>query len=264
MMISLKAMQTSFATTKHPLFQTGGRTLKKKNPIVILCVGKPKDTNSEPEPEESPTEGDVRKQELLARIAMLQAQKVRLTDYLDERSAYLTQFAEEASAEFDQIGENALKDLDEASARIMENIESRMQAFEESAELNKLDIEKSEKQLADFEGQIEKDRNEGLFFMNLRERKPADKAKAKEEAEKIKELNIDSAGSKTRRNIYLVLIGLIVIGIADSLTSSSSGWQKTAVLGVILVGLLSQLIYEQKILSETERNLKEITQDKKE
>ena len=36
------------------------------------------------------TEGDSRKQELLARIAMLQAQKVRLTDYLDERSAYLS------------------------------------------------------------------------------------------------------------------------------------------------------------------------------
>jgi hypothetical protein len=30
---------------------------------------------------------------------MLQAQKVRLTDYLDERSAYLTQFAEEANAD---------------------------------------------------------------------------------------------------------------------------------------------------------------------
>lgn len=49
---------------------------------------------------------------------MLQAQKVRLTDYLDERSAYLTQFAEEANAEIDQIGENALKELDEAGTRV--------------------------------------------------------------------------------------------------------------------------------------------------
>lgn len=49
---------------------------------------------------------------------MLQAQKVRLTDFLDERSAFLTQFAEDANAEFDQIGENALKELDEASARV--------------------------------------------------------------------------------------------------------------------------------------------------
>ncbi|KAG5253314.1 8-amino-7-oxononanoate synthase [Salix suchowensis] len=38
---------------------------------------------------------------------MLQAQKVRLTDYLDERSAYLTQFAEKTKAEFDKIGEDA-------------------------------------------------------------------------------------------------------------------------------------------------------------
>lgn len=49
---------------------------------------------------------------------MLQAQKLRLTDYLDERSAFLTQFAEEANAEIDQIGENALKELDEAGSRV--------------------------------------------------------------------------------------------------------------------------------------------------
>lgn len=49
---------------------------------------------------------------------MLQAQKLRLTDYLDERSAFLTQFSEEANAEIDQIGENALKELDEAGSRV--------------------------------------------------------------------------------------------------------------------------------------------------
>ncbi|GKC68696.1 UPF0503 protein, chloroplastic, partial [Tanacetum coccineum] len=61
------------------------------------------DANS---PKEPSPDGDAKKQELLARIAMLQAQKVRLTDFLDERSAYLTQFAEEANVEFDQVGEN--------------------------------------------------------------------------------------------------------------------------------------------------------------
>lgn len=74
--------------------------------------------SNESNSQSSQPEGDPKKQELLARIAMLQAQKLRLTDYLDERSAYLTQFAEEASAEIDAIGENALKDLDEASARV--------------------------------------------------------------------------------------------------------------------------------------------------
>ncbi|XWS55559.1 hypothetical protein CRYUN_Cryun09bG0010500 [Craigia yunnanensis] len=73
---------------------------------------------------------------------MLQAQKVRLTDYLDERSAYLTQFDEEANADFDKVGEDALKGLEEPGERIMENIGSQMQAFEETQELNRQEIEK--------------------------------------------------------------------------------------------------------------------------
>ncbi|XWS67198.1 hypothetical protein CRYUN_Cryun05aG0267200 [Craigia yunnanensis] len=49
----------------------------------------------------------------------------------------------------------------------------------------------------------------GWFFKNLTERKPIYKAKAKEEAEKIKEITKEKAGSKTRRNIYLALIALL-------------------------------------------------------
>lgn len=109
-MISLKCIQTSFTPTKNVLFQKRG--LAKRNSILFLCK------SNESDSEAPPPEGDRKKQELLARIAMLQTQKVRLTDYLDERSSYLTQFAEEANAEFDQIGENALKELDETSARV--------------------------------------------------------------------------------------------------------------------------------------------------
>lgn len=145
----------------------------------------------------------------------------------------------------------------------MGNIESRMQAFEESVELNKLEIEENENKLEEFEGQIENDRNEWLFFKNLRQSTPADKAKAKEETEKIKEVTKESAGSKTRRKIYLALIGLIVISIADSLLSSSSDWGKVAVLGAILVALLSQFIYEQRMSSETENTEKGKTEEEK-
>lgn len=143
----------------------------------------------------------------------------------------------------------------------MGNIESRMQAFEESVGLNKLEIEENENKLEEFEGQIENDRNEWFFFKNLRQSKPADKAKAKEETEKIKEVTKERAGSKTRRNIYLALIGLIVINIADSLLSSSSNWGKVAVLGAILVALLSQFIYEQRMSSETENTEKGKTEE---
>ncbi|KAE8716405.1 putative pentatricopeptide repeat-containing protein [Hibiscus syriacus] len=147
-----------------------------------------------------------RNQELLAQIAMLQAQKVCLTDYLNERSAYLTQFAEEANAEFNKVGEDALEGLEESGERIMENIESQMQAFEESQELNRQEIEMNEDQLAEFEGQIEKERNEGLFFKNLTDKMPIiDKEKAKEEAEKIKEITKEKAGSKKQGGIFTLL-----------------------------------------------------------
>lgn len=139
-----------------------------------------------------------------------------------------------------------------------------MQAFEESAESNKLELEKNEEKLAEFEGQIEEERNEGLFFKNLGQKKPVEKEKAKDEMEKIRDLTKESAGIKTRRNIYLALIGLLIIGIVDSLISSSSDWRKVPVLGVILVGVLSQVIYEQSMLSETERTQESKTEEEKE
>ncbi|KAL4311167.1 hypothetical protein GQ457_01G018670 [Hibiscus cannabinus] len=250
-MIALKLIQASFTTSnKHAFFQTRRRIAYAKN--SILCLSKP----NEPESDSDPKEGDTRKQELLAQIAMLQAQKVRLTDYLDERSAYLTQFAEEANAEFDKVGEDALKGLEEAGERIMENIDSQMQAFEESQELNRQEIEMNEDQLAEFEGQMDKERNEGLFFKNLTEKKPIiDKEKAKEEAEKIKEITKEKVGSKARRNLYLALIALLALVIADSFVSASD-WRKVAVLGAILVALFSQFIYEQTLLSEAEKTEK--------
>ena len=138
-----------------------------------------------------------------------------------------------------------------------------MQAFEESVQLNKLDIEKNKKNLADFEYQIEKDRNEGLFFKNLRQRTPSEKANAKEEIKKIRDVSTKSVRSKTRRNIYLGLIGLLAIGITDLLISSSSDWRKAIILIVILVALLSQFIYEQRMLSAIQRTGKEKPQEEK-
>lgn len=111
-MTTLKVIQTSFTASKPISFNAARLSNNKK--ISTLCLCKSVDSNSE----ESSPEGDKRKQELLARIAQLQAQKVRLTDYLDEKSSSLSQFAEEAEAELDRIGEDALKELDEAGDRV--------------------------------------------------------------------------------------------------------------------------------------------------
>lgn len=75
----------------------------------FICAGGSEDAEFDSSP---PPGGDKRQQEVLAKIAMLQAQKVRISDFLDERSAYLTKFAKDADSEFDLIGQNAMKELE--------------------------------------------------------------------------------------------------------------------------------------------------------
>ncbi|KAK7294646.1 hypothetical protein RJT34_17536 [Clitoria ternatea] len=239
-MIALKPIHPSFSPTNIIYNIHRSRFLNTRS--SILCLSKSNESDSQ-----APQPGDIRKQELLAQIAMLQTQKVRLTDYIEERSAYLTQFGEEARVEFDKIGEDALKGLDEASARITANMESQMLEFEESAELNRQEIQERENILEEFEVQIEDGRNEGLFFKNLGKKAPVDKAKAKVEAEKIMNVTREKAGGRTRKSIYLFFIGLLTFAIVDSIASPSTDWRKVAVLGAIVVALLSQFIYEQNI-----------------
>ncbi|KAL4557867.1 hypothetical protein LXL04_036061 [Taraxacum kok-saghyz] len=262
-MISLQSIQTTtFATTTNHDFFYKIKTHHHHHHSRLFLRKSRKD--SDENSNTTSDEGDSRKQDILARMAMLQAQKVRLTDYLDERSDYLTKFAEDANAEFDQVGENALKELDEASARIMGNIESQMQAFEESSETSKLEIEENQKKLDEFEVRFENERNEGLFFKSLgQSNMPIDPTMAKEEAEKLRESTKQIAGTKTRRYIYLGLIGLISVSLIDSLISQSFDWRKGGILGVILVGLVTQLTYEQKMLAETKSTDTERRQDKK-
>lgn len=125
-----------------------------------------------------------------------------------------------------------------------------MLAFEESNELNKKDIEESESKVMEIEGQMEVDRNEGLFFKNLGQKGPLfDKAKAKEEDEKMKDvITREKNERKTRKNVYLFFIGLLSYGMVGSINVSSlsdTDWKKVAVLGAILLALFSQFIYEQ-------------------
>ncbi|CAJ2656030.1 unnamed protein product [Trifolium pratense] len=234
---------TTIFTTLYPQHIT-----RIRRSSVFLCLST-NNSNDESDNNSQP-KGDVQNQELLAQLAMLETEKVRLTDYLDERSEYLTQFGEEAKAELDKIGEEALKGLDESSDRITAKLESEMLAIEESNELNRLEIDESENRVMEIEGQMEVDRNEGLFFKNLGQRGPnVDRAKAKEEFENIKDVTTrEENGRKTRKNVYLFFIGLFTYGIVGSInvsSLSSTDWKRVAVLGAILVALFTQFSYEQ-------------------
>lgn len=137
-----------------------------------------------------------------------------------------------------------------------------MQAFEENAESNRNDIEKNEQNLAEFEDKMELDRKEGLFFKNLtgQKKKPSEQAYApEEEMQKLRLVDREHAGSKARRSIYLALICLLALTILNALiTSPAVAWQKIAALALILVALIAQLAYEQKMSSaEAQKTAKE-------
>ncbi|KAL4188430.1 hypothetical protein AMTRI_Chr08g160090 [Amborella trichopoda] len=246
-MTTVKAILSSFPYTypSSPPRHSRISNQRKRTRVLVACSSN--DTGSSPQ---NP-EGDEKTQDLLAKIAHLQAQKVRLTDYLDERSAYLTQFAEEANTEFDAIAEDTLKGLDQAEERIMQNL----RAFEESMGSNKAEIERSERELADFEEQMEKDRNDGLFFKSLGkaapERQEFQRAKAKEEVQKLKEVTSKSTQMGIRKNIYLLLLGLLTLSVVDYVSSFPKlDWRKASFLGAVLLALLAQFLYEQTMSSE--------------
>ena len=127
-----------------------------------------------------------------------------------------------------------------------------MQAFEETAEIQRQEIEMNERVLEDFEDWIEEEKNEGMFFKSLGKVKPQSKeeikVKAKIEAQKVREIAKESAGSKTRMNIYLALMAILGLTIANAVFATPEvEWRKVAALGLIFIGLVAQVIYEQDI-----------------
>ncbi|XP_078178692.1 8-amino-7-oxononanoate synthase [Carex rostrata] len=251
-MISLNSIQSCHSPPHRA--KTGFS--KGKRRLICTCSSRDESTDSA-----SPVGGDRRKQEILAQIAMLQAQKVRVVDFIDDRTKDLTKFGEDYNEELEEIGKNVLSNLDETSGQIMERLDGRMQEFDEAAEIRWKEIEENEMMLKEFEKGIEKGRNEGLFFKSLKDKKseiePEAKMAAKAEAEKIKEISKEKAGSKFRRNIYRALMAILAIAIGDGIFAAPGGeveWRKVAALGLILIGLVAQIIYEQDFSSNSQDN----------
>src|ERR1044072_1312400 len=82
-MIALKSIHPSFKPSNFKNNIHCTRILNRRGSILCLCKSSESDSQS-PQPGE-----------LLAQIVMLEAQKVRLKDFIDKKSANLTQFREE-------------------------------------------------------------------------------------------------------------------------------------------------------------------------
>jgi hypothetical protein len=110
-MISLNSIQTSLSPPhqrKTSLFKG------KKRRLICTCSSRDEESTDSA----SPVGGDRRRQEILATIALLQAQKVRVVNYLDDQAKNLNKFGENANAELEEIGKSMLSDLDDTSDRV--------------------------------------------------------------------------------------------------------------------------------------------------
>ena len=141
----------------------------------------------------------------------------------------------------------------------MGKLEARMQAFEESAEENRQEIERNEKILEEFEEKVEMGRNEGLFFQSLGGKKPKDQSESKRaariEAKKLTELEKEKAGSKGRQSVYLALMAVLGIVIANvGFASPDVEWRKVVALGFLFLAILAQYLYELRLSSDGEED----------
>lgn len=142
--------------------------------------------------------------------------------------------------------------------QIMDKLESRTQAFEETAELTRQEIESSQKILEEFQEQIVRDKNEGLFFMSLQQKTPQKKAETEDNTQKLRQLAKETASRRTRRNIYLALMLLMILAVGNAVFAKPEvEWRKVGALMLILFGLLAQLIYENSLSTTADEPNKE-------
>eukprot|EP00252_Welwitschia_mirabilis_P016055 TRINITY_DN35518_c0_g1_i1.p1 TRINITY_DN35518_c0_g1~~TRINITY_DN35518_c0_g1_i1.p1 ORF type:complete len:269 (-),score=55.60 TRINITY_DN35518_c0_g1_i1:157-963(-) len=203
-------------------------------------------------------EGDRETQDLLAEIAMLEIRKVRVSEFVKEKSAQLTQIAKQANTEFQEIADYTLKDMDEAGLKVMENVEAEVQACEEEFASAWAEFKTDNKSVDDFEAKMRKDRSSGLFFKSLyapgkkwKDMPLKQRRSAQLEAKKVEEVSKQSFGFTFRRNVYIFLILVLTLGVIDLVSSGSESWPKIVIYSFILVMLIAQLTYETKLSSTT-------------
>lgn len=71
------------------------------------------------EPEDGDGKGDEQVQDMLVGMVRLQAGKMRVTEFVDERSKLLSDIADQAKEEYDKIAQDAMGKMDEASSKVL-------------------------------------------------------------------------------------------------------------------------------------------------
>ncbi|XP_024375948.1 uncharacterized protein [Physcomitrium patens] len=210
------------------------------------------------EPEDGDGKGDEQVQDMLVGMVRLQAGKMRVTEFVDERSKLLSDIADQAKEEYDKIAQDAMGKMDEASSKIISSVDAEAQAMEEELASARAQMEADSREFDEFEENVDKARSEGLFFKSLyskplkpwSDRTADEKKSIKEEAKIVFNVARKSGSSKTRRFLYGVLIFLLSLSLVEAVSNGEHPWPKLALYSFILVALVVQLTYESFMASD--------------
>lgn len=138
----------------------------------------------------------------------------------------------------------------------MKRVDADAQAFEDELASARAEIEANEREFDEFEKNVETARNEGLFFKSLyrpmkswKSRTPEERKALEEEAAAVTEVTKMSAGSKSRRYLYGVLIFLLTLTLMETVSAGDFNWKKLAIYGGVLAFLLLQFSFEKSFAS---------------
>lgn len=74
------------------------------------------------EPEDGDDQGDKQVQDILVGMVRLQASKMRVSEFVDDRSKMLSDIADQAKEEYDKIAQDAMRTMDEASSKVSQSL----------------------------------------------------------------------------------------------------------------------------------------------
>lgn len=114
--------------------------------------------------------GDEQMQQLLADLVQLQSDKVRVEEFVEQRSKLLTGIAESASAGYERINETAKRNLEAASNKAMQQLDAEADELERELAASREEIERNEREFDEFEKSVQEKRNAMLFFKQLYKR----------------------------------------------------------------------------------------------
>lgn len=112
-------------------------------------------------------DGDPGVQQLLVEMLRLQMGRVRMNDFVEERSQHMREIADQSTVELNRIANRTMKGVDKAGSRVLRELDAGAFAIERELEIARADIEAYEQDCEEFEARAIYSRNEGLFFKSL-------------------------------------------------------------------------------------------------